>query len=218
MHIFSLSENNISSIANQTAIFLKNGAIGIYPTETLYGIGTSIANHENIIKCNQIKNRPDNTPQILLIRYEWISRYIVNYERFLPLLDILWAGKFTVILESYLNLPFSSGNKIAFRVSPHPFIESMLTILDEPITSSSANRNQIEPKIRFVELVEEFRNDVDFLVYDKNDDPQWRKPVIPESSTMLDATEFPSKIKIIRGDKNSLSKITRIFPSLEVSR
>jgi len=211
MKIFILKENNISSVAFAVANELADNRIMIYPTETIHGLGSAYNNTKGIYKIDEIKNRKQGKPHIVLIKYEWIADYINDPDRYLPLLQIFWPGPFTFILPSKKISPFSTGHHVAFRVSAHPFIELLLNFLKQPITSTSANINGQEPLNGFIELTSAFSSKVDLIVHD----PKFENTT---PSALIDATDFPEKITILREGSSNLDKIKNIFPDLTVSK
>ena len=124
---------------------LVEGAIIVYPTETIYGIGCDpFAPGEPLKKIYQLKQRPEARPFIYLIPD---SRYLE--ENSIPLLDVgkrlaghFWPGPLTMILSVPPDSPLSGiafQESLAVRVSPHPFVKALFSHRRFPLVSTSAN-------------------------------------------------------------------------------
>ncbi|MFP4460022.1 MAG: L-threonylcarbamoyladenylate synthase [Candidatus Zixiibacteriota bacterium] len=223
MNFFAVSENNITEIAHFVSKILNEGGLIIYPTSTLYGFGASLSNKDGLHRINRIKNREAKKPQILLIKFEWISDYIANYEKYLPLLESLWPGPYTFLLPHKIKSPFEPDNLIAFRVSEHAFVNKTLEYIGDPISSTSVNRAGEKPLLKRKKIVDMYSDIADAIVYEQKHLylPFWNEKKVDDyfsPSTMINAEHFPESVEIIRCGKADLSNIGRIFPNLKVIR
>ena len=182
------------------------------PTETVYGISACYDFDDSVRKVNRIKERDELIPQIILLQYSWIDKYIEA--KYFPLLEILWPGPFSVLLPSSTENPFNTP-KLCFRASPHPFVNEILEQLGRPITSTSANISEGKPLKYERELKEAFSPHVDLIVHDRADRP-YSKIAESKASTLIDGSDFPNSIRLIRTGASRLEKINTIFPTLKV--
>ncbi len=213
MRYLELSEKNLTPVAHLTTEIMRNNGVVVLPTETQYGLSCCYEDIDSVYRINRIKGRPEKTPQIVLLRFEWVDRWLD--QRYIPLAEALWPGPFSILVPTASENPFGT-EKLCFRVSSHPFIESLLEILGKPITSTSANRTEQQP-LRFEkELKQTFSDHVDLIVHDRDDFPWSRKMRRNPPSTMIDATDFPKSVKILRKGTSDLSELDRVFPGLEV--
>lgn len=143
------------------AMAVKDGALFIYPTETIYGIG-GVFNvpgvKENILLAKQ--KPPDHAMILIAPDRSFFSEAAVVFppcaER---LAQAFWPGMLTVVLPSPVT-----EQGIAVRVSRHPFITALFRYIDSPIFSTSANRSG-EEYVNDIELIESlFVQTIDFLV------------------------------------------------------
>ena len=191
----------------EAAEILNNGGVIIYPTETLYGMGTDAYNIESIKRINEIKGRTTNEPQIILLRWEWLPKYIDNYEPFLSLIDSFLPGPLSIITYVKPNtLPqeITPGGKIAFRISSSWFVDMILEQLGRPITSTSVNISGEDPLVDSEEIISMFWDLVNGIFIYHNISLQGAP------STIVDVREFP-KITIEREGIISRDAIERII-------
>ena len=111
------------------------GAVFIYPTETIYGIG-GIATTAVKRKICRIKKRPPDEPLILIAGdigvFSGLDLVFNNKAQLLA--DTFWPGDLTLILPAS-----SSEQRVSVRVSDHPFIQLVAEHVREPLYSTSAN-------------------------------------------------------------------------------
>ena len=110
----------------ELAASIKQGAVFIYPTETIYGIGGMFGAQGVEDRIFRIKNRQSDRSAFVPLRLTWPS----VSER---LAHIFWPGLLTMVL------PCEDGSEIAVRVSPHSFVRALYTCIQCPIYSTSAN-------------------------------------------------------------------------------
>lgn len=171
--------------ATKAAKVLKSGGVIVYPTETLYGIGTLASNKDGVERIFEIKGRPQGKPIPLLVKnLDMLSQIAENSVLASALSEKFWPGRLTMILNLTSILPelISCGSgKIALRISAHPFLKSLFELIDEPLTSTSANLSGDQNLLDSEALIETFNSKVDLIVDSGK---------IPESrgSTIVDLT------------------------------
>lgn len=185
--------------AEKAALILNQGGVIVYPTETLYGIGALASNNDAVERIFEIKGRPHGKPIPLLIKnLEMLSTIAEGSQLASSMAEEYWPGALTIILKLKETLPelITCGTgKIALRISAHPFLQSLFGLIEEPLTSTSANisngPNLSDPQ----ELFETFNGKVDLIVDSGK---------IPESrgSTIIDLTLDPPQV-LREGDINS---------------
>ncbi len=187
-----------------TARFFLQGAIIVYPTDTVYGLGT-IATHKynnKIEKLYMIKKRPRNKPLSILITKEMINDYIDAPNSIISKLKNIWPASVTFILKlkeskkktlSPLLNPLDKG-KIACRVPPHNFLLSVIREIKFPIIGTSANVSGTSASSNFDYVRENLRDgDIDLWVYQNN-------YLNNLSSTLIDLTDYNNPLVIRKGD------------------
>ena len=140
---------------------INKGAVFVYPTETIYGIGASCAapgSREAVVKA---KSRTPENPMILLAasRENFSSLDLTFPPAAESLARAFWPGLLTLVVPSK-TVP----EGIAIRVSDHPFITSIFRFLDSPVYSTSANLSD-EPYVNDSDLIySKFSERVDFMI------------------------------------------------------
>jgi len=185
--------------ADKAAFILNKGGVIVYPTETLYGIGALASSKEAVERIFEIKGRPHGKPIPLLIKnLDMVSKIVESTPLASAIAEEYWPGALTIILKQKVILPelITCGTgKIALRISAHPFLNSLFDLIEEPLTSTSANISGDSNISDSQELFETFNGKVDLIVDSGK---------IPESrgSTIVDLTLDPPQV-LREGDINS---------------
>jgi L-threonylcarbamoyladenylate synthase len=134
---------------SQAALSLKNGALVVLPTETVYGLGADASNEKAVARIYEVKGRPQDHPLILHIASmndsthwaEDISDYAIALAR------AFWPGPMTLIFNRSENAKdFVTGgqNTVGLRVPDHTLALGLLQeckkIGVHAIAAPSANR------------------------------------------------------------------------------
>jgi len=180
------------------------GAVGVFPTETFYGLGGNALDQNAVERVFVCKKRSVEKSLLILVQRDWLLDFAVVTEKVARLLDEFWPGALTIVLPANKNLPDflrGPGNTIAVRHSPSKFVDELLGILKKPLIGTSANLSG-QPSCQTVdEAYRQLGPSVDFWL-----DGGITKGGMP--STMLDATE--PNFRIIREGAIS-SEVIRPF-------
>jgi len=158
---------------------LRNGAVMIYPTETIYGIGCSGLCEESIARIFEIKGRaPDQPPPVLIFDSKHLEFLVAEIS---PLANRLisqhWPGALTLILParpevSDLLCGFSQVanlRTIAVRRTSHPIARALCEKINAPLIATSANysgaKNRAAAPQSLNDIPQDFKDKVD-LVFD----------------------------------------------------
>lgn len=129
---------------------LSRRGIIAYPTETIYGLGSSVS-MAAVDRLSALKGRPAGKPFLLLVATREMAtsvglRLTDAGER---LAAAFWPGPLTLVLpggEHILpDLLRGPEGGIAVRWTSHPGASRIVALLGAPITSTSANRPRQEP-------------------------------------------------------------------------
>ncbi len=130
--------------AGVRAHFDRGRVIG-YPTETVYGLG-SLPNDSGLDALAALKGRPPRKPFLLLISGRAMAEAVgLEFSAAArALAEAFWPGPLTLVLpggEGHLptRLRGSEGG-VAVRHTSHRGMAALVTALNTPITSTSANR------------------------------------------------------------------------------
>jgi L-threonylcarbamoyladenylate synthase len=130
--------------APRVAEHLAAGGLLAYPTETVYGLG-SRARDRDVEALTALKGRAAGKPFLLLISHRRMAERagLVFSPAANALADACWPGPLTLILPGGGSLPDSLRGPeggIAVRWTSHRGIADLIATLDQPLTSTSANR------------------------------------------------------------------------------
>jgi L-threonylcarbamoyladenylate synthase len=89
----------------KAAMLLKEGAIGVIPTDTIYGICASAFNKKSVEKVYKLRKRNPNKPCIILISsLEDLKKFNIRLTLWQKkILEKLWPGKISVVLSPWIN-------------------------------------------------------------------------------------------------------------------
>ncbi|MEM4789252.1 MAG: L-threonylcarbamoyladenylate synthase [Ignisphaera sp.] len=122
---------------------IKKGAIVVFPTETVYGLGAHVFNVEAIRRVFVAKGRPPDNPLIVHISKEDQIYEVAEAipETFRKIFEKLWPGPLTVILKKHRKVPSEvSGGlpTVALRMPGHPIALKLIECTG-PLAAPSAN-------------------------------------------------------------------------------
>jgi L-threonylcarbamoyladenylate synthase len=138
---------------------IKDGAVFIYPTETIYGIG-GLERPEIDTRIRRIKQRPLDAPMILLAHSTAVveSSVVILSPIAKQLAEFFWPGALTIVI------PRQNGMSVGVRVSDIFFISLIGPAINEPIFSTSANYSGETYNDDPDAIFDLFKNDIDFMI------------------------------------------------------
>lgn len=149
-------------------MMVKKGAIGVLPTDTIYGLVGSALSKRAVDRIYKIRDRNAKKPMIILIgSVRELSHFGVRPDaRIGVLLKKLWPGPVSIILQcrskkfEYLH----RGTKtLAFRVPSDKWLQRLL-IHTGPLVAPSANKEGKKPAITIQDAKKYFGGKVDFYI------------------------------------------------------
>lgn len=170
---------------------LQDGAVMLYPTDTVYAIGCDLNVKSAVERVRRLKQLSNDKPLTFLCsslsnitQYAWVNDPTYRImKRLIP-------GPYTFLLPATKLVPrlvMDPKRKTSgIRVPDHPVCQALLTTLGNPIISTSAHLPDEDGKISDVDLerarlFDEFDNLVDIIVDDG-------KELGFEVSTIVDMT------------------------------
>lgn len=148
---------------------ISSGGVVVYPTETVYGLGADPFNPSALNRVFAIKGREKSKSLILLLPDQNVLHKLVNEipDDAYRLIEALWPGPLTLVLRGREELPaalLGPDNSIAVRISDSPVCADLLSLLGNPITSTSANRSGYPPVESAPEAHLQFGEEVDMIL------------------------------------------------------
>ncbi len=148
---------------------VKAGALVIFPTETVYGLGAVIDNEEALRKIYMAKGRPSDNPLIVHIaNMKQLERVIEKDppEIFGKLAHIFWPGPVTFILKKNRAISqIITGNRstVAVRFPSNKIAQSLINQCEVPIAAPSANLSGTPSPTR-AEHLKEMKGRVEWII------------------------------------------------------
>ncbi len=135
--------NNIDSF-NEAAERLKEGQVGIFPTDTAYGVGCRIDDIEAVKRIYEIRNRPSEKALLILVSsMEMAREYVSITEEAMNMVSKYWPGGVTFIFPCIVDkvpaIVRANGSTLAVRLPAHEDLRKMIDIIGVPIVAPSAN-------------------------------------------------------------------------------
>jgi len=147
---------------------LRNGKIIVFPTDTVYGIGTSALLPEAAKKLFSLKGRDSRKPLPILIDSAKVAG---NWVRLSPSAEKLagrhWPGPLTLVLPPTAQgrrLLSPGAETLALRVPDHPVTRLLLFASGIPWAATSANRSGEPPASDGEQAAEAFLDKADYIV------------------------------------------------------
>ncbi|PIU82740.1 MAG: threonylcarbamoyl-AMP synthase [Elusimicrobia bacterium CG06_land_8_20_14_3_00_38_11] len=179
-----LNKRTLKEIANE----LKNGKTAVFPTDTIYGIGTNAFCLAGVKKLYKLKGRTDKKPLPILV--DDISK-IKNIVKKIPtgaakLVKRFWPGPLTLVFETNeLGCILTGGRKnIAVRIPDNEVLLSIIKEMTCPLIGTSANISGKKVCRHVSDLDKKILKNVDIII--DGGIVKWGKP-----STVLDVSKFP---------------------------
>lgn len=199
-----LSNQEIAEISEE----IKKGKIFVFPTETVYGIGTNAYNEESCKKIYEIKKRPNWKPLIVLISdiemLKNLTEEINDIEK--KLIEAFWPGPLTIIFQKNKNISISKYvsaglDTIGVRMTDGEMIQEIIKKANVPIVAPSANLSGKTDGTKIQEIMDEIGNNIDGIIdigdiYDSN------------PSTLVQVMD--NQIKVLREGKISKEQLSEI--------
>lgn len=165
-----LTKRDFTLRKRELARKILEGAVFIYPTDTIYGIGCNALNAAAVQKIRKIKQRPTSPFSIWAPNKEWITNNCnISSEIAIESLEKL-PGPFTIILplKEECTLPeviFPGKKSLGLRIPEH-YLSAFFQELDIPIITTSVNKSGERFMTSLESLDPDIQNQVSFIIYD----------------------------------------------------
>jgi L-threonylcarbamoyladenylate synthase len=148
---------------------LKKGGVIAFPTDTVYGLGASIAIDSAVERVYRIKGRPRHMALPLLLgdlsQLEKVAISIPASARLLA--ENFWPGPLTLVLfksDAVSDIVSGGGKTVAVRIAAHPTPTALARGLGTAITGTSANLSGQPSALTAEEARAQLGNRVDLII------------------------------------------------------
>ena len=150
---------------------VRNGALVIFPTETVYGIGTNAFSKNASKKIFDAKGRPSDNPLIVHVNSlkmadDCMKEDIYDYKE---IIEQLWPGPITFIFNKASSIPdnVTGGKKtVGIRFPSNEISKEVIKYSKVPIAAPSANISGKPSSTRIKHVIDDFFGRVDYIITD----------------------------------------------------
>ncbi len=146
---------------------LKSGGTILYPTDTIWGIGCDAMNIDAINKIFEIKKREKSKSMIILVESEKRLQDLVDVPEMAWEIIDLSEKPVTIVYDSPKGLPkeiLAEDGSIGIRLIKDNFCKKLISKLNKPLVSTSANFSGEKSAMKFSDINPEIINLVDYAV------------------------------------------------------
>lgn len=141
---------------------LKNGAVGVLPTDTVYGLVGSASNEETVNRIFTVKKRDQKPGTIIAANIEQLSAVGLK-ARYLKAVEHFWPNSISVLIPHTPNYLSQGLTSVAVRIPNHP---ELITLLEQvgALMTTSANAPNQPTSTNIAAAQAYFGDSVDFYV------------------------------------------------------
>lgn len=228
MQVTTVQEGDVDQAqetARQAAQVLMSGGLVVFPTETVYGVGASVASPRGLNALRALKDRPENQPfTVHMPDPASAERYIDTSSAMMQrILAKLFPGPVTLVVDvsddiieqrlKSLNLPNDArsrlyfNNTIGLRCPDHPLAQQILGAIADPVVASSANRRGETPPYDAQDAAASIGDKVDLIV-----DGGRSRYAKPSTIVRVEGSGVSRKVTVVRPgvyDERFIRKLLR---------
>jgi len=185
--IINTKKESRDFVIETTNAILKNKGIVVLPTDTVYGIMTSVFNFDGQKQIYKLKNRAQKKPLILMSdKIETLKKFVVFPKGIDKIVMEFWPGQLTLILPTTELGKLSTGGRdnLGVRIPNHKILLDIMAKYNIPLMTTSANVSGKDSAKTADTAVKYFNNKID-LILDNG------KCEFSFESTVIDMVNFP---------------------------
>ena len=194
----------------KAANLIKQGNIVVFPTETVYGIGTNALDEKAVKKLYEVKQRPLNKPISLLVSnmemVNLIAKDITDVEY--KIMEKFFPGPLTIILKKNNIVPdivTAGQDTVGVRMPSGETARKLAEIAGVPIAAPSANITGDPSGTNLQEIRKHCEGKVDYFIDGGNSE-------LGLASTIVQVVD--GKPQILRQGSITLKQINQIFKEI----
>lgn len=160
-----INELQLKEIGEQ----IRFGKIAVFPTETVYGIGTNGLDENAVKKIYDIKNRPLKKALSLLVSnmnmLESLTEDITEAEY--KIINAFMPGPLTIILKKRDFVPSivtAGSDYVGIRIPNLEITKRLIEYANVPIAAPSANISGMPSGLNINDAINSFNDKVDFYI------------------------------------------------------
>ncbi len=185
--VLNVKKDDKKKLLEITSDILEKNGIAVLPTDTVYGIMTSIFNMTGQKNIYKMKSRNDRKPLIMLSHdMEVLKQFVVFPKKTEKIISEFWPGQLTLILPTTEIGKILTGGRdnLGVRIPNCKILLEIMKQYNKPLMSTSANVSGKESAKDAKAALEYFKNKVELIVDDG-------KCKFSFESTVIDMVKFP---------------------------
>ena len=163
-----LDRDELKAEENKIIDAVRKGAVFIYPTDTIYGIGCNAQNSGSVLKIRKIKKRAEQPFSVIAPSVEWIRKNCIVSQQGEEWLEKL-PGPYTLIFRLRSKCVAKEVNPrldtLGVRIPSH-WISKFAAKAEVPIVTTSVNQNGQDYMTSLEDLDGSIKGSVDFALYE----------------------------------------------------
>jgi L-threonylcarbamoyladenylate synthase len=142
---------------------IQEGKIGVYPTETAYGVAADAMEEEAVEKVYKAKQRPRSKPLTAICNnLEQVQKHADLTKEEEKLIKEFMPGPLTLVVDKKTHVPNNLNKEFAFRIPGSEIARKLAK--EGPITATSANISGNPTSYSVEDISEELLEKVDFVL------------------------------------------------------
>lgn len=144
--------------------FIKSGAVGVLPTDTVYGLVCSASNQQSVQRLYELKSREMKPGTLVAASIDQLVELGIP-RRYLTAVEKYWPGAISIVVPLGLKLQYlhQSKGSIAVRIPSDQKFRALLVKIG-PLLTSSANHPGKPPAVTEAAARAYFGDSIDFYV------------------------------------------------------
>ena len=152
----------------RATVFLQEGKVILYPTDTIWGLGCDATNEEAVERIYRIKNRSDSKSMLVLVADLVMLKSLLNEVPDAATDIIKNAGKpTTIIYPGARNLArnlIAGDGSVGIRLTSDPFCRALIMKSGRALVSTSANASGEPSPANYSEISDSIVSQTDYVV------------------------------------------------------
>lgn len=173
--------------ADRAAIYLEQGKVILYPTDTIWGLGCDATNEEAVDQIYRIKKRSDSKSMLVLVAdLEMLKACVQSVpEKALEIIENA-SRPTSIIYPGARNLAenlLAEDGSVGIRLTSDPFCRALIRRTGRPLVSTSANISGEPAPSIYPEIPDAIRSKADYIVGWRHEE---KNPAQPSSIVRIE--------------------------------
>lgn len=156
-------------VIKEAAAVILQGGIVAFPTETYYGLAVDPFNEKALARLFELKKRDISKAILTLVDNEGGLSHLTDEIApvYKPVMERFWPGPLTLLFPAKDGVsPVLTGDTgmVGIRISSHPVARQICSMVNLPVTATSANISGRQAAVSAWEVRCHFGEDVDLVL------------------------------------------------------